>query len=221
MRTVESEAAIRSTARAADELPLVRALKRGDESAFITLVERYGASMTRVAALYVSSRAVAEEVVQETWINVLRALDRFEGRSSLRTWIFAILANCAKRQAERERRSIPFAALRAEGGETVEPERFFDSNHPRWPECWTTLVDGWAEIPEDRLLGEETLAIVRTAIESLPPGQRAVMTLRDVEGWTSQEACDFLELTETNQRVLLHRARANVRRVVERHLGGG
>jgi RNA polymerase sigma-70 factor (ECF subfamily) len=160
---------------------------------------------------------VAEEVVQETWISVLRALDRFEGRSSLRTWIFAILGNCARRRADRERRSIPFAAVGDE--QPAELDRFFSSDHGRWPQCWTTLVEDLGSVPEDALLADEALATVRAAIDALPEAQRLVITLRDAEGWSSEEVCAHLSITENNQRVLLHRARTRVRGAVERYFG--
>ncbi len=163
---------------------------------------------------------MAQEVVQESWISVLRGLDGFEGRSSLRTWIFTILANCAKKRAQLEGRSLPFASLDQGGGEpSVEPDRFFGADHPRWPRCWTTLVDDWEGIPDERLLSQEALGTIRTAIDRLPLAQRAVMTLRDVEGWSAEEACAFLGITDANQRVLLHRARASVRRRLERYFG--
>ena len=200
------------------ERELLAALRRGEESAFVELLDRYGASMLRVATLYVSSRAVAEEVVQECWVAVLRGLDRFEGRSSLRTWIFAILANCAKKRAQLEGRSLPFASLDSGADEpSVEPDRFFRADHSRWPRCWTTLVDDWEGIPDERLLSQEALGAIRAAIDRLPPGPRAVMTLRDVEGWSAEEVCAFLGITENNQRVLLHRGRTGVRRRLERY----
>jgi RNA polymerase sigma-70 factor (ECF subfamily) len=205
----------------ADAVPgdatVVRSILAGDESAFAELVDQLGPSMIRTAMLTVSSRAVAEEVVQETWISVLRALDRFEGRSSLRTWIFAILGNCARRRADRERRSIPFAAVGDE--QPAELDRFFSSDHGRWPQCWTTLVEDLGSVPEDALLADEALATVRAAIDALPEAQRLVITLRDAEGWSSEEVCAHLSITENTQRVLLHRARTRVRGAVERYFG--
>lgn len=227
MQSVEARIGTRSredrqTAR--DESRLVAALRQGDEAAFSALLDRYAASMIRISMLYVSSRAVAEEVVQEAWISVLRGLDGFQGRSSLRTWIFRILENCAKKRARREGRSIPFSSLSDRNGEANEPsverERFFDVTHPRWPRCWSSLVDDWADIPEDSLLWQEAMATMKRELERLPVNQRAVMTLRDVEGWPTGEVCSFLGITEANQRVLLHRARSRVRRAMERYLGG-
>jgi RNA polymerase sigma-70 factor, ECF subfamily len=188
-------------------MQLVEALRAGDERAFEQLIRMYQGTLLRVAQMYVSSRAVAEEVVQETWLAVLNGIDRFEGRSSLKTWIFRILANRAKTRAEREGRTIPFSAL----GETepaVEPNHF-DQGH------WAVLPADW---PEERLLGEETLHVIEGAIESLPPTQRAVITLRDVQGWSAQEVRNALELSETNQRVILHRARSKVRGALEEYL---
>ncbi|MGH2785087.1 MAG: RNA polymerase sigma factor [Actinomycetota bacterium] len=202
-----------------DERTLVEALRAGDEAAFMTLVERYGASMLRVARTFVPTQAVAEDVVQEAWLGVLRGLDRFEGRSSLKTWIFRILTNVAKTRGERESRSVPFSSLA--GDETadpaVEPSRF-DPPHGSQG-MWAAPPASWEEIPEDRLLAGETLTKVREAIAGLPPQQRTVITLRDVEGWTSDEVRNVLEISETNQRVLLHRARSKVRRALEEYVG--
>ncbi|HEX5164083.1 MAG TPA: sigma-70 family RNA polymerase sigma factor [Thermomicrobiales bacterium] len=188
----------------------------------MTLVGRYHQSLLRVASLYVSSGAAAEDVVQETWLGVLRGLERFEGRSSLKTWIFRILINRAKTRGERERRSIPFSALDSvenDGDEpAVEPERFLPAEHPRWPHHWASFPRNWDELPEHILLSTETRTILQRAIDALPPTQREVITLRDVEGWTSEDVCHALVLTETNQRVLLHRARSKVRRALEQYL---
>lgn len=206
-----------------DEHALLAELRSGSEAAFCELVDRYGASMLRVARMRASSQAVAEEIVQETWLRVLRGLERFEGRSSLRTWIFVILANCANRHVRQEGRSIPFAALADEDGErspSVPPDRFFPAEHPRWPRCWSSLVDGWADVPDAHLLTLEMRDVLRRALASLPPVQREVMALRDVEGWPADEVCAFLELTPENQRVLLHRARARVRESLSRYLDG-
>ena len=172
--------------------------------------------MVRVSLLYVSSRAVAEEVVQDTWLSVLRSIDRFEGRSSLRTWIFAILGNAARKRALREARTLPFASLGdASDFDDPDADRFFSPEHPRWAGAWSTVVDAWDAIPEEQLIGREALAAVDAAIESLPPNQRAVMRLRDVEGWTAEEVCNVLRISDSNQRVLLHRARVKVRKQVE------
>ncbi|HJV28964.1 MAG TPA: sigma-70 family RNA polymerase sigma factor [Gaiellaceae bacterium] len=201
---------------AADERALVQALRRGDEAAFEELVRMYHASLLRVARLYVSSRSVAEEVVQETWVGVLNGIGRFEGRSSLKTWIFRILTNTAKTRGIREGRSVPFSSLQDEelSGPTVDPERFFPPDHSVAPGAWATPP---VPLPEQVLLADETLRVVGTAIEALPPAQRAVITLHDVEGWSADEIRNALELTETNRRVLLHRARAKVRRALEEY----
>jgi RNA polymerase sigma-70 factor, ECF subfamily len=201
-----------------EDAHVVEALKDGDEAAFAELVRRYHSSLLRVALVFVPSRAVAEEVVQETWLAVLQGIDRFEERSSLKTWVFRILTNVAKTRAERERRTLPFSALSnpaAVPEPAVEPERFLDSEHARWPGHWASPPRRWG--PEERLLANETTAVAAAAIERLPANQRAVISLRDVEGWTSEEVCNALGLTETNQRVLLHRARAKVRRALEEY----
>jgi RNA polymerase sigma-70 factor (ECF subfamily) len=202
-----------------EELQLVEALREGDERAFEELIRMYQAALLRVAQIYVSSRAVAEEVVQETWLAVLNGIDRFEGRSSLKTWIFRILANRAKTRAQREGRTIPFSALRQPDTvpeAAVDADRFNDPEHPRWPGHWSSPPSNW---PEDRLLGDETQRVIEDSIEKLPAAQRAVITLRDVQGWSAEEVCNALELSETNQRVLLHRARSKVRRALEEYLG--
>jgi RNA polymerase sigma-70 factor (ECF subfamily) len=201
------------------EAELVAALRDGDEAAFSALIDMYNALLLRVAMMHVSSRAVAEEVVQETWLGVLRGVDRFEGRSSLKTWLFRILVNTAKTRGEREGRSIPFSSsVRAGSDEpTVEPERFFGAGHDR-AGGWSLGPTAW-ETPEERLLAGESRDVILRTIESLPPAQREVITLRDVEGWPSNEVCNALEITETNQRVLLHRARSKVRAALERYFG--
>jgi RNA polymerase sigma-70 factor (ECF subfamily) len=174
----------------------------------------------RIARTYVSTLSAAEEVAQETWVGVLNGLDRFEGRSSLRTWIFRILTNIAKTRAQRDRRSVPFASLEGESGgsePSVDPERFRPSGD-RWAGHWKSYPDRWDDLPEERLVADETLAGLQDAIDRLPPVQRQVITLRDVEGWSSEEVCSALELSETNQRVLLHRARSKVRQALEEYL---
>jgi RNA polymerase sigma-70 factor (ECF subfamily) len=207
---------------ATQDSALLAALRRGDEEAFLALVQRYHQSLLRLAGLYVSGRPAAEDVVQETWLGVLRGLDRFEGRSSLKTWIFRILINRAKTRGERDRRSIPFSALwnpNDDPGEpAVESERFLPTDHPRWPGHWTSFPRQWDELPEQRLLSVETRAVLQQAIDALPPSQREVITLRDIEGWSAEDVCNVLVISETNQRVLLHRARSKVRRALEHYL---
>jgi RNA polymerase sigma-70 factor, ECF subfamily len=207
----------------ATEAELIRGLRDRDEACFVELTRSYYSSMLRVAQIYVSSRAVAEEVIQETWIGVIKGIDRFEGRSSLKTWVFGILTNTAKRRAEREGRAIPLSALEPTRvpEASVDAERFLDAEHPRWPGHWASAPTSWAALPEERLLGKETRQLVAGAIDSLPASQRAVISLRDVESWGSDEVCNVLGLSETNQRVLLHRARSKVRRELERYLDEG
>jgi RNA polymerase sigma-70 factor (ECF subfamily) len=195
----------------------LRALRAGDEGAFARLLRKYGASLFRLARLYVSSPAVAEEVVQETWLAVFTGLERFEGRSSLKTWLFRILTNKAKTRGQREGRSLPFSAFAADGdeGETaVDVDRFLGPDHHSAGH-WAAPPRG---VPEERLLAAETRGTIETAIAALPPNQRAVITLRDVEGLSAEEVCNVLVLSETNQRVLLHRARSKVRAALEQYL---
>jgi len=205
-----------------DDGLLVQRLRAGDEDAFMTLVDRYGPQMLRVARLYVPTAAIAEDVVSETWLAVLAGLDRFEGRSSLKTWIFRILANRAKTRGLRERRSVPFSSLADAGdddGPTVDAERFEPAGS-RWAGHWSTAPSRFGDLPEEQLLSKETAETARTAIAALPESQRTVITLRDVEGWDAAEVCDLLGISEGNQRVLLHRARSKVRQALERELDG-
>jgi RNA polymerase sigma-70 factor, ECF subfamily len=206
-----------------DDDLLLLALRRRDDAAFAALIDRYHGQLVRLATLYVSNRATAEEVVQETWIGVLQGVDRFEGRSSFRTWLFRILTNQAKRRGEREARFVPFSALAnpdMEGSEpAVAPERFLPAGH-QWAGHWAAQLPDWTQTPEDRLLSHETRTHVQRAIDALPPSQQLVITLRDVEGWSAEEVCNALTISETNQRVLLHRARSKVRQGLERYLEG-
>ena len=202
-----------------DDVELVRRLRRGDEDAFMSLVERLQPMMLRVARMYVSSQAVAEEVVQEAWLGVLQGIDRFESRSSLRTWILRIVSNIAKTRGQREGRSVPFASLTGDDldAPAFDPDRFLEAGD-EWAGHWSTLPTDWRGLPETRLTSSETLDAVRRAIDALPPMQAQVIRLRDVQGWTSEEVRNALELSETNQRVLLHRARAKVRAALEREM---
>ena len=198
---------------------VVAALRAGDEATFTALVAEHGGAMLRVAMMYVSTRAVAEEVVQEAWLGVLAGIHRFEGRSSLKTWIFRILSNTAKTRGEREGRSLPFSSVAADdedGEPSVDADRFLGSG--RWVGHWTSAPTRFSELPEERLVAQETTAVVERAIAALPETQRTVITLRDVEGWSSDEVRNVLDLSESNQRVLLHRARAKVRRALEEYL---
>lgn len=194
---------------------LVEALRRGEEEAFARLMDRYSPSMLRVAMTFVPSRAVAEEVVQESWLGVLDGVGRFEGRSSFKTWLFQILANRAKTRGTRERRYVPLTPAGEEGGEeaAVDPARFLADGHwRRPPEQWDRGT------PERLLLGREALGQIERAIGGLPDQQRQVITLRDIEELEAAEVCNILDISETNQRVLLHRARAKVRQALERYL---
>lgn len=200
---------------------LVTALRNGDEQAFTVLVDTYGPAMRRVALTFVRSQAVADEVVQEAWLGVLRGIGRFEGRSSLKTWLFRIVANTAKTRAVREARSVPFSAFDSEAAEADEPavprERFRGPTD-QYPGGWVSFPPSWDGRPELALAGKEIRERIAAAIEQLPHGQRVVISLRDVEGWSAEEVCSVLELTETNQRVLLHRARSKVRESLENYL---
>jgi RNA polymerase sigma-70 factor, ECF subfamily len=197
---------------------LVQRLREGDESAFAELIDRYGATMVRVAQMYVRDRGTAEEVVQETWLAVLNGVDRFEERSSLKTWLFRILTNRAKTRGERDGRVIPFSSLaRAEEDSdepAVDPDRFLGPDSPH-PGAWASPPRAW---PQDKVLERETLGVIGMAIDQLPDAQREVIRLRDVEGWSPMEVAEALEITDGNQRVLLHRARSKVRAALEAYL---
>jgi len=205
----------------ADDAALAAALRAGDEAAFGWLLDRYDGALRRLARTYVSTAAVADEVVGETWLAVVKGIDRFEGRSSVSTWIYRILANIARSRGVREQRSIPFssaAGAMTEGdGPAVDPDRFVGAGGSGPVGSWAAPPTPWDDEPEARLTARETLGAVQAAIELLPPAQREVITLRDIEGWSATEVCNALELSETNQRVLLHRARSKVRRALEEH----
>jgi RNA polymerase sigma-70 factor (ECF subfamily) len=198
---------------------LMAQLRRGNQRAFESLLERYHGQLLRLAMLYVSNRTVAEDVVQETWMGVLDGLDRFEERSTLKTWIFRILVNRAKSRARKEARMIPFSALGEFGAEAeepaVDPARFHGPDHERWPGHWAAPPQSWRESPEERLLTKEIRDHIDQSIAGLPATQREVITLRDVAGWTSAEVAEALSISDGNQRVLLHRARSKVRRALE------
>jgi RNA polymerase sigma-70 factor (ECF subfamily) len=190
---------------------LVRQLRGGDEAAFAALLDREHERLVRLAMAFVASRAVAEEVAQDTWVAALRGLDRFEGRSSLRTWLYRILVNRARTTGVREKRTVPRAALERDDG-SIEGESFAADG------SWSVPPDHWLEEADDRLAAAEMVGRVQIAIEALPPGQREVVTLRDVEGLPSKDVCDVLGITAGNQRVLVHRGRAAVRRVLDAEL---
>ena len=202
----------------ASDAELVEALRRGDEDAYAGLVEELTPALTRLAMAHVPSRAVAEEVVQDTWVGVINGIDRFQGRSALRTWIFQILLNIARTRGKREKRTLPFASLRrrAEEGRdepAVDADRF-QGRRGENPGSWSRPPVEW-QSPDVRLAEDETRRVMLEAIAGLPPRQREVITLRDLLGYSSAEVRNALELTETNQRVLLHRARSKVRAALE------
>jgi RNA polymerase sigma-70 factor (ECF subfamily) len=206
--------------RGTGEQELVARLRAGDEQAFESLVTRYYGTMLAVALTHVKTRAVAEEVVQEAWLGVLQSLDRFEGRSSLKTWILAILVNKAKTRGVREARTVPFASLAPDAAEpAVEPERFRGAQDA-FPGHWRAYPGDWRALPDATVQDRETLTVALRAIAELPPQQRTVIAMRDIAGCGAEEVCAELGLTEGNQRVLLHRARSRVRAALERHLDG-
>jgi len=204
-----------------DDATLVDALRSGDETAFGWLLDRYHAPLRRTARMYVPTDALADDVVQETWVAVVRGIDGFEGRSSLKTWLYRIVMNQARTRGARESRTIPFSsapgAFTDGAAPTFEPDRFRPADDRTGPDTGGRSLPrlDWEHQPESRLLGAETLALLDDAIRALPPAQREVVALRDVDGWTSAEVCHALGLSETNQRVLLHRGRAKVRSALE------
>ena len=216
---------VETPVRATDgERALVDSLCDGDEAAFRQLVRDVTPAMLRVASSMLSTRAAAEEVVQESWINVLKGIHRFEGRSSLKTWILVIVGNNARRKAVQENKTVPISNLLDAGpGATdigVPLDRFFASDHPRWAGMWVSVVRPWSTVPEERLLSGELRAVVRETIAALPRMQRDVIMLRDLNGLSAEEVCEVLELSDGNLRVLLHRARSAVREAVDRYLDG-
>jgi RNA polymerase sigma-70 factor, ECF subfamily len=194
-------------------------LREGDEKAFAKMIDNYGPALRRLARNYVPSAAVADEVVQETWLAVVEGIDAFEGRSSVKTWVFRIFLNIARREGGRERRSITLGS--ASGGDDEErsfdPGRFLPFDHPSAPGHWRSFPQTWERRPDDEVVNHETMGVVADAIATLSPTQRKVITLRDVAGWSGGEVCGTLSLSEVNQRVLLHRARMRVRDALERH----
>ncbi|MEA2483532.1 MAG: hypothetical protein QOC55_1479 [Thermoleophilaceae bacterium] len=204
-------------AMALPDAEVVRALKAGDEAVFADLVDAYSPGLMRMAMMFVRDRVVAEDVVQDTWIAVLRGIDRFEGRSSLKTWIYRILMNTAKTRGQREARSVPFSAAGGPDEPAVDPDRFLGPDH-RWPGGWMLGPSDWPT-PEEELLSGETRDVILAAIDTLPETQKAVITMRDLEGFPAEEVAEQLGISDGNQRVLLHRARSKVRAAIERYLG--
>lgn len=204
-----------------NEATLLNSLRAGDEAAFMQLVEQFHPSLVRLARFFVREQGVAEELAQETWLAVLQGLQNFEGRSSLKTWIFTILTNKAKTRGQREHRTVSFTDLEhASASPTVDPDRFSDGSAETRLHHWAKAAapDSWSDIPEDHLLAQETSDLIRKTIETLPENQRTVITLRDMHELSSEEVCNVLGISETNQRVLLHRARAKVRQALEDYL---
>jgi RNA polymerase sigma-70 factor, ECF subfamily len=201
-----------------DDPHFIELLRNGDEAAFVSLIDRYSDTMVRLAMIYVMAWPVAEEVVQDTWMSVFEHLGHFEGRSSFKTWMFRILTNCAKTRAQREGRSIPFSShsgMSTDHAEpAIEPDRLLPTDR-HWAGHWVSVKR--EEMPEERLLWQETRLCLERAIEALPPNQREIIILRDIEGWTSDEICSTLGISEGNQRVLLHRARSKVRSALEKY----
>ncbi len=201
----------------AGDIELVAALRRNDERAFEVLVDRYHAALTHLAMAYVGDRAAAEDAAQDAWIALLNGLDRFAERASLRTWLFGILINCARSSRRKTARSLSFSDLAdtLNGSDAAfDPDRFLPAGY-RWEGHWSAPPEAW---PEERLLEEEALSMVHQAIAHLPPRQRAVLTLRDIEGWPSTEICALFGISDANERVLLHRARGKVRRELAQYL---
>jgi RNA polymerase sigma-70 factor (ECF subfamily) len=188
-----------------DEVSLVVRLRAGDEDAFVTLVGRHHDSMLRLARTFVNSDAVAEEVVQETWLGVLRGIDRFEGRSALRTWLLTILVNRARSTGAREARTVPAG----------DPEPAVDASRFDLGGFWSSPPEHWADAAVERLSAGTLRGVIREVLLEMPERQRAVVMLRDVDGLRSDEVCDVLELTSANERVLLHRGRSRLRQALE------
>ena len=194
---------------------LIAALLARDEAVFAELVSSWSGAMLRVAMTHVRTRAAAEDVVQDAWLTVIRSLDRFERRSSLRTWILGIVINLARARARADRKIANLHDDR--DAASVDPSRFLPADHPRWPHHWATEPAKW-RTPEQELLDGETRSVIMAAIDELPAAQREILVLRDIEGLSSSDICNIAHVSDTNQRVLLHRARSRVRAALERYL---
>lgn len=203
-----------------DEALLLQYLRSGDEEAYTWLVQKYHTALVRFALSFVQEEKLAEEVAQETWIAVLKGLERFEARSSIKTWMFSILANRAKTLGQRENRVVSFSELDdvLDSAPTVDPGRFKPSSDMASANHWVAFPSAWESIPEELFLSQELLHIVQEAIAVLPGNQQAVITLHDIDGFSVDEICNILGISETNQRVLLHRSRSKVREVLETYL---
>lgn len=201
-----------------DDQLLIARLRQRDEAAFAALVDRHHGALRRLAAMYVPSQAIADEVVQETWVAMLEGLAAFEGRASVKTWLFRILINRAKTRGEREVRSVPTAALSGpeEAEPAVDPSRFNERGRWALPPARRD-----PDTPETVMLREESSRELAVALRALPERQRIVVILRDALGWTAEEACNVLGVNETNQRVLLHRARARLREFLDKYQAQG
>ena len=215
---MQPEPALAAARMAVSDEQTLAALRAGDEGAFRDLFARSYPMMKRVARSYVASDAVAEEIVQETWMAIVTGIDRFEGRSALGTWIFSILTNQAKTHSAREKRAMPFSCVATSGDEepAVDPDRF-QKDDDAWPGHWATPPRPWQK-PERRLLSLEARDHLKAALSQLPDRQRLIVGLRDVEGHSAEEVCNLLGLSQENQRVLLHRGRSRLRAVLEEYL---
>jgi RNA polymerase sigma-70 factor (ECF subfamily) len=202
-----------------DESVRIARLRDGDGTVFAQLVDRYTPAMLRVARGYVPTREIAEEVVQEAWIALLKGISKFEGRSSLRTWLFTVMINIAKQRGVRERRDAD-AEIAAFTGGTVDPARFRPANDARWPGHWKDhqRPAPFPDTPEGSVLANELMSVTRRELDKLPERQRIVVSLRDMLGFDSREVCELLDISAANQRVLLHRGRAAVRQALENYL---
>jgi len=199
-----------------DESAFIASLKSGDEKAFAELVDRHHAGLMRMAMIFVSTRAAAEELVQETWVSVIRGIDRFERRSSLKTWIFAIMTNKAKKRAGKDARTVNLSSF-----DEHDIERMFDPDEGRFTarNSWQNPPSAWKINPEERVQRNELLEVIARTVETLPPKQKLVFTMRDVQGIDVSDISECLEITDSYQRVLLHRARATIRAAIESYLG--